>query len=171
MRITIIAGLSPFLAPLIAAAQVVDICDTAREVAACSVELEVERSDLLLISSSPRCSLVEWSVDGEQRTTLIVDKGARISDLSPAPDPGNIEGRVDVEQCVEVVDTRVDPVCYAQRARIDRLLTQWRDNSGRPVRRGRLQRQMREVVVRMPLRCLRDFEITPLYEPWRAIEE
>lgn len=92
------------------------ICDTSQPVFECRARPELDGDTLLIVSDAPSCSLVEWRLDGEASTTLIVDQGARIGALDDPPrNKRELRRRVTVEQCTEVRDLRVDPVSYAIR--------------------------------------------------------
>src|SRR5690606_16195150 len=99
-------------------------CDGSVELGVCSVNARPDGNDLLLISSAESCSVVTWSLDGATRTTTVVDQGARIENVTPAPVEAELESRVEVQHCVQVLDERVGRECYAARDRVRDFLAQ-----------------------------------------------
>ena len=113
-----------------AAAQVGGPCDTSVEVGACSIDFEVNDGDLLLLSTARACSVVDWSLDDQRQTTLVIEQqGARIEDAvaqmftgsSRSPSRRAVRRRVNIHRCVEVRDLRVDERCYELQALLERL--------------------------------------------------
>ena len=122
------------------------ICDlsTPRPGLGCNARADLDGDSLLLLSDAPSCSLVQWALDGEPRTTLIVDEGARIGAIDP-PTPSSrreLRRRIEIESCTRFVDTR-GPEPRRRRGTNDQPLLETRtpfpsswpsSNSGSPVR-------------------------------------
>jgi hypothetical protein len=75
-------------------------CDANTAVKACRAEVRIEGNFVVLRSSTPNCSVIEWTLDGRGRSTTVLDGQERLELLTTRPE------QLSVESCTEVEDLR-----------------------------------------------------------------
>lgn len=75
-------------------------CDASRPVKACRAEVRFDGKYIQLTSSTPRCSVVDWAMDGSRRSTTILDGEESIELLTTRPK------QLEILRCTEVKDLR-----------------------------------------------------------------
>jgi hypothetical protein len=75
-------------------------CDANVPVKGCRAEVKVDGKFVVLKSNTPRCSVIEWSLDGRGRSTTVIDGEERLELLTTKPKD------LSVESCTEVKDLR-----------------------------------------------------------------
>jgi TonB family protein len=91
--------LAALLAPS-AHAQTGAPCDASRPVKACRAEIRFDGKYIQLTSSTAKCSVVDWAMDGSRRSTTILDGEERIELLTTKP------RELEILRCTEVKDLR-----------------------------------------------------------------
>lgn len=97
----LLAGCGGLGHPSAALAETGTPCDASVEIAGCRAHITVEGKWLVVRSNTPRCSRVDWTMDGYPRTATIIDGEDRLA-LLTATAPKQIT----IERCVEVKDVR-----------------------------------------------------------------
>jgi TonB family protein len=75
-------------------------CDASRPIKGCRAEIRLEGKFVVLRSDTPKCSVIEWTLDGSPRRTTVLDGQERIELLTTRPK------ELTVEDCTEVKDLR-----------------------------------------------------------------
>lgn len=91
-------------------------CDITMPMLQCHARPQMEGNDLLLETMAPGCALVEWSLDGEPRQTLMLTMRERVATLDEPPkNARRLYRRVKIHSCTEVVNQRVSIETYRNR--------------------------------------------------------
>lgn len=88
-------------------------CDASVPVKGCRAEIRLDGKFIVLKSDTPRCSVIDWTLDGSPRSTTVLDGMERIELLTTRPK------ELTIENCTEVKDLR-RPVQGARPAQPDR---------------------------------------------------
>ena len=75
-------------------------CDASVRIKGCIGQVSVEGNHVIVRSSTPRCSIIEWSLDGIRKTTTVIDGQQRLELVTTKPRD------LEVESCTEVKDLR-----------------------------------------------------------------
>ena len=75
-------------------------CDASVPIKGCRAEIKLEGNWIVLTSNTPKCSVIEWTLDGSFRQTTVLDGEERIELLTTKPK------ELTVESCTQVRDLR-----------------------------------------------------------------
>lgn len=75
-------------------------CDASVPIKGCNADVSSDGKTVTLRSSTPRCSVIEWSIDGYRKTTTVIDGQQRLELLTTKAQ------NLNVESCTEVKDLR-----------------------------------------------------------------
>jgi hypothetical protein len=76
-------------------------CDGNVPIKGCIADIVMEGNFVVLKSSTPNCSVIEWSIDGRGRQTTVIDGVERLELLTTKPKD------LSVKSCTQVKDLRV----------------------------------------------------------------
>lgn len=99
MRCLVTGGLLSLVAQL-AFAQTGAPCDASVPVRGCRAEVRLEGKFIVLTSDTPKCSVIEWTLDGRGRQTTVTDGEERLELLTTRPQ------ELSIDSCTEVKDLR-----------------------------------------------------------------
>jgi hypothetical protein len=75
-------------------------CDGAVPIKGCKAEVALDGNFVVLKSSTPNCSVIEWTIDGRGRQTTVLDGEERLELLTTRPKD------LTIESCTQVKDLR-----------------------------------------------------------------
>ena len=75
-------------------------CDASVPVKGCRAEIALDGKFIVLTSNTPKCSVIEWTMDGSRRQTTVLDGEERIELLTTKP------RELTIESCTQVKDLR-----------------------------------------------------------------
>lgn len=113
-------------------------CITSEVVGECNAQASLEDGDLVLESDSPSCSVVEWTLDGERRTSLLIDSRLSI-DGEAIQSRRDVRRRVRVQSCSVTLDTREPNLCAPLQSAHDQLVAQSPSDMASPSALRRLE--------------------------------
>ena len=87
----------------------------------CSIEAVLAENRLVLKSSAPSCSIIEWALDGEPRRSLLLGERLPVEGTETFNRKSDLRKRVSLEACVEVRDTRRVAACDVLKAEFEQI--------------------------------------------------
>lgn len=75
-------------------------CDANVPIKGCRADIGLDGKFIVLTSNTPKCSVIEWTLDGSLRQTTVLDGEERLELLTTTPK------KLTVESCTQVKDLR-----------------------------------------------------------------